>query len=170
MDNTETKVLVIVGSSKKWFEDFITADALLLEPYDICCVNKAILCIPCVTLEWPKYWYSYHDKIFKEIQKQYAIPVQLHSCQPYGDIVLDLSQHDRSGSSGLQAVKFALRYWKYDKIILCGIGLDKPYYDLFYKAWARSKKEILNKVKVMSGNLVKLLGTPDKGWINEPSN
>lgn len=80
------------------------------------------------------------------------------------------------GSSGLLGVTVALQLG-YDRIILCGVPLDKraahyddgkPWMDAprYRHAWTRRRKKMLGKVKSMSGWTQSILGAPDYSWIN----
>lgn len=82
---------------------------------------------------------------------------------------------DWSGSSGLFAVSVARRL-KFEKIILCGVPMDKdaghfkrqkPWHDVmqFTRAWERYQKEIAPYVRSMSGWTQKMFGNPSVEFI-----
>lgn len=81
------------------------------------------------------------------------------------------------GSSGLLAVTVALSLG-YNKVILCGVPLDKKachYFDTkpwmdaprYRHAWIAHRAEMEGKVKSMSGWTKLTLGEPDLEWINK---
>lgn len=81
------------------------------------------------------------------------------------------------GSSGLLAVTVAL-HLGYDKIILCGVPLDRQmrHYDsdeLWQEAhkyragWVKYLPDMQGKVKSFSGWTSRLLGTPTRDWLND---
>lgn len=165
-------ILLIVGSSKTWLEDLKNI-LEYVDDYDVCCINYAINKVPCILLEWPKYYYSYHLR-FRYYWEEGKVPVQLTSVQPHKNVLhcpLKKGQsNDWGGSSGLQAAKIALKYWGYKKVILCGIALDPPYDTIFYNAWCNSYNTLKEYVRSMSGKTRELLGSPDKEWINGEAN
>lgn len=81
------------------------------------------------------------------------------------------------GSSGLLAVTVAL-HLGYDKVILCGVPLDKlaAHYDddkpwpdgpRYRHAWTKHLTEMQGKVKSFSGWTSRLLGAPTREWLND---
>lgn len=92
-------------------------------------------------------------------------------------------QHVQSwdGSSGLLAVSVAIALG-YQKIILCGVPLDKkaghyfspdvPWMDgpRYRHAWIKHQEEMIPRVKSMSGWTQILLGAPTEEWINDQDN
>mgnify|MGYP001190250737 CR=1 FL=1 len=74
-----------------------------------------------------------------------------------------------SGSSSLLGATTAIRMG-YEKIILCGCPLDgsngkNQSYEDFRKGWERKEKELMGKVKSMSGWTKKFLGEPTTEWL-----
>lgn len=82
---------------------------------------------------------------------------------------------DRSGSSGLFALKVALVDLGFDKAVLCGVPMDaRPHFfdgkawDAcadHRKGWEQARPAILDRARSMSGWTAKLLGTPDTIWL-----
>lgn len=82
------------------------------------------------------------------------------------------------GSSGLLAITVAL-HLGYQKIILCGVPLDKkaghyfspdePWMDAprYRHAWIKHQDEMHGRVKSMSGWTQALLGAPTKEWLSK---
>jgi hypothetical protein len=81
------------------------------------------------------------------------------------------------GSSGLLAIRVALELG-YDKIILCGVPLDKkaahyddpnPWMDAprYRKAWTDNMSKMQGKVKSFSGWTHLKFGSPTQEWLNE---
>lgn len=81
------------------------------------------------------------------------------------------------GSSGLLAVSVAL-WLEYDKVILCGVPLDKqaahydddaPWMDAprYRAAWTKRLKILKGKVKSFNGWTSLILGEPTRAWIND---
>lgn len=85
------------------------------------------------------------------------------------------------GSSGLLAITVALALG-YQKIILCGVPLDKkaghyfspdvPWMDgpRYRHAWIKHKGDMDGRVKSMSGWTQALLGAPTKEWVQNAQN
>lgn len=80
-----------------------------------------------------------------------------------------------NGSSGLLAVQVALELG-YDRVILCGVPLDKTaeHYNYggkwmdaprYRSAWTKNLKAMQGKVKSPSGWTKRLLGEPNGEWI-----
>lgn len=160
-------ILLIIGSSKSWLDDLKNI-LEYVDEYDVCCINYSILKVPCILLEWPKYYYSYHLR-FRYYWEEGRVLVKLTSVQPHTNVhhcpLVKAGKDDWGGSSALQAVKIALQYWKYGKIILCGVALDPPYDKIFYNSWCKSFSYIRNNVRSMSGKTRELLGAPTKEWL-----
>jgi len=81
------------------------------------------------------------------------------------------------GSSGLLGITVAL-HLGYEKIILCGIPLDKKachYFDdgewmdapRYRSAWTRNLRAMKGKVKSFTGWTSLILGAPDEVWLND---
>lgn len=81
------------------------------------------------------------------------------------------------GSSGLLAVSVAL-HLGYERIILCGIPLDKkadhydypgPWMDAprYRRAWVKHLDDMKGKVKSFNGWTSLILGEPTEAWLNE---
>jgi hypothetical protein len=72
-----------------------------------------------------------------------------------------------SGSSALLACQAAIRVLKYAKIILCGCPLDDKKYQVFRLGWEHhnNRREVMGRVKSMSGWTRDHLGAPSKDWI-----
>ena len=90
----------------------------------------------------------------------------------------DLYQHVESwdGSSGLLAITVAL-HLGFDKIILCGVPLDKKaaHFDYpgdwldaprYRSAWLRRMGDMLGKVKSFSGWTHRKFGSPTQEWLD----
>ncbi len=81
-----------------------------------------------------------------------------------------------NGSSGLLAIQVALELG-YDKIILCGIPLDKKaeHYNYggdwmdaprYRGAWTKHLAELKGKAKSFNGYTARILGEPDAEWLH----
>lgn len=75
-----------------------------------------------------------------------------------------------SGSSALLGAQAAITILGYEKVILCGCPLEGRNgkgnaYDTFRKGWEANTKNVLGKVKSMSGWTAQLLGMPTEEWI-----
>lgn len=103
---------------------------------------------------------------------------------PNNDFLTPLSfRHVQSwdGSSGLLAITVALALG-YQKIILCGVPLDKkaghyfspdePWMDgpRYRHAWIKHKGDMEGRVKSMGGWTQSLLGAPTKEWVQNAQN
>jgi len=82
---------------------------------------------------------------------------------------------DRSGSSGLFALKVALVDLCFDKAVLCGVPMDAQSHFFDGKAWEacaehrkgweQAKAAINDRARSTSGWTAKLLGKPDTIWL-----
>lgn len=83
---------------------------------------------------------------------------------------------DRSGSSGLFALKVALIDLGYDRAILCGVPMDeagrhtndpRPWRaaTTYRAGWVQSLPAIANRARSMGGWTADLLGRPDAAWL-----
>lgn len=87
-----------------------------------------------------------------------------------------LPGQDRSGTSGLFAVKVALVDLAFDKAVLCGIPMNAqphffggPAWDGHgesWKAWPQALNFIKDRARSMSGRTAELLGEPTPDWIS----
>lgn len=92
---------------------------------------------------------------------------------PFIDRVTD----DWQGSSGLFAVKVALRDLGHDKVIAAGVPMTAtPHFfdtgrwaerNSFIEGWQSHASEIKPRVRSMSGWTRELLGAPSKQWLAE---
>jgi hypothetical protein len=82
-----------------------------------------------------------------------------------------------SGSSGLFAVKVAMEEFGYDRLVLCGIPMQREYgrldnkqmwagSRLFMRGWEEAMPHIKNSVRSMSGWTKALLGEPTPRWLD----
>lgn len=83
-------------------------------------------------------------------------------------------QH-KAGSSGMFCVRLALGRFGADKVILCGIPMDRRLHitggqeweawKYHRDGWHQAMPHINDKVRSMSGWTQKLLGAPDEEWL-----
>lgn len=83
----------------------------------------------------------------------------------------DLTEKLGSGSSGLFAAEVALCELRFDRVVLCGVPLDRaPHFfggpdwdqhDRFRRRWIKLPEEARNRMGSMSGWTRELLGGPD---------
>lgn len=83
---------------------------------------------------------------------------------------------DRSGSSGLFALKVALIDLGYDRAVLCGVPMTADQRHFFdakkwdgarshVEGWRQALPHIRDRARSMSGWTAELLGTPDEEWL-----
>lgn len=83
---------------------------------------------------------------------------------------------NRTGSSGLFAVKVALYDLQCDRAVCCGIPLERGQAHFFddkpwagshhhHRGWLEAKPEIKDRVRSMSGWTQELLGAPTADWV-----
>lgn len=87
-----------------------------------------------------------------------------------------LPGQDRSGTSGLFAVKVALVDLGFDKAVLCGIPMDEQAHFFgggpwrgggeSWKAWLKAYPFLKDRARSMSGRTSYMLGTPEPDWIS----
>jgi hypothetical protein len=84
---------------------------------------------------------------------------------------------DRSGSSGLFALKVALIDLGFDKAVLCGVPMTAEDAHFFEpqawrgaeghkKGWMQALPQIADRARSMSGFTRELLGAPDAAWLS----
>jgi hypothetical protein len=80
-----------------------------------------------------------------------------------------------TGSSSLFAVRYAIEKLKADKVVLCGVPMDRqPHFyggepwhgaDAMWPAWEAALPFMAGRVRSMSGRTRELLGAPTPSWL-----
>lgn len=181
-----TTALVLGGAATVW-ED--AKAALDLAPFDgVVSCNDITSVWPgpidaCVSLHassWPR-WISQRDRC--------GFPRPAHVLGHAGaaseriadGFVTGFVEHrfpgqDRSGSSGLFALKVALIDLGFDKAVLCGVPMTtegRHYFDAAQwrgaqahrKGWEQAMQHIMGRARSMSGWTAEHLGQPDAAWL-----
>ena len=167
---------IILGGGKTVLQEYEQAKKLC-KPDIIICVND----IGCEIKECD-IWATLHPEklgawISKRNDNGYKLPEKIVSFKrvEYVNTILDYrwTGSSGSGSSGLFAVKTALSLG-YNKIVLCGVPINKESHYFSSKAWSecdsfsgtwREQQGILKKyVRSMSGYTRNLLGYPDQAF------
>ena len=175
------KVALVLGGARCLYEDFDDAISIC-QPHTIIATNNAGHDFP---MELP-HWVTLHTEkmpAWMEIRKNYGFPpAQNYWTSNRKTIPIEhkgMYKHVTSwdGSSGLLAVTVAL-HLGYEKIILCGIPLEKamahyddnaPWMDAprYRAAWNRHMHKMQDKVKSFRGWTSVKLGVPTVGWVND---
>lgn len=146
-------------------------------PYDICAINRAVFKATGVSGLKPKYCYSYHEDFFKEANVMRT--VEWLSCyeESYTFCKEKLKEVDNinfyhipdtNGSSALNAVYVLINHFKYDKVVVCGVPLDKKgYEENFGPAWFSLDPYYKAKTRAMSGVTFRALSGPSTEWLLE---
>ena len=180
--------LIILGGSKSVWKDYLEANNLLNIPED-----AHIMCINDIATQFKRYPITHAVSLHKEIlravkpmrtAKSMMEYVHTHCHKPGADIENAWNMKNVGGTSGLFAMKISL-LMGYSKIILCGISLDGEghYFDpenanenrttkfndkVSITVWREFKEQSDgngDKVRVMSGRLTSIYGTPTKEWL-----
>lgn len=140
-------------------------------------------------LEWQgrlDAWVTLHpDRFARELAQRrgrgWALPdrTYAHADAPGVSHTLTYRWPDQktSGSSGLFALRIAIEEYGCDRIVLCGIPLDKEYGRLdlpgawrgataFKQGWEQALHRIKDKTRSMSGWTKQLLGEPTAQWLH----
>ena len=178
------KVALIVGCAPCW-EDDLNRFKTICSEFDVFAIG-----LDCPYKEEIKYFVTYHIEDIEAYKRKktgdYKIISHTNDFIKYSrerrkkpkwanttvDIVYP---HEKpSGSSSLLGAKAALFKLGYDKVVLVGCPMDvgnvenkKKSYTVFQKGWLYFKKDLIGKVKSMSGWTKDLLGEPTKEWIEE---
>lgn len=180
-----TKLALILGGSTRVWDDYYGAKIFCNQQYDcLLGINNVIGDIPekldiAVTLHPEKIqlWLA------KRKANSFLGPDKVVGHRLYYDYITHvvdyrwdttLKRHN-SGSSGLFAIKVALDFG-FDKIILCGVGLDhtqghyfndKPWDwgNTFRESWITYQDKFKDNVRSMSGWTQEFLGKPTLDWL-----
>lgn len=167
--------LLIVGGAPTVWDD-LEAWWEFEHPHDVCIVNFVGNVFPCDFL----HSFSYHPWAIDNFTKSTRHTVG-RGKGPNGFISWRL--RDTGGSSSLMAVRCALRYWGYKKVVVAGVpltndghwngmnGKDKyTYTETFLGKWKEFYGELKDKLRSMSGNTRDIYGPPTKEWLNDVNN
>lgn len=163
-------ILIVTGSAPCVLDDMDRA-MHLAPAADYCAVGlDAVDLCP-----WPiQYMATYHPKEITRIAARRSraggntnYRVISHKTADGVDIVIPFT--GPSGSSALLACQAAIRALNYEQIILCGCPLDDNKYQGFRSGWENKahRREVLGRVKSMSGWTRQLLGAPTGEWLND---
>ncbi len=153
-------VLLIVGKSPERWDDVERFWNMGVE-HDVCCINQTGIVYPCPF----RHWFSYHGAELVEQWGPQNPGAMLHTTGPPMSGIKRWRLKNTRGSSSLQAVRCALRFWGYKRVVVAGVALSGDYYDTFYKHWLEALPEISEDVRSMSGHTMRLLGEPTKEWL-----
>lgn len=178
MDRSK-KVAFVYGGANTLQDDIKAAEALC-EPDTIIACNNAGMDYPGVL----PHFCTLHTELvpeWLEMRRAKGLPDPLNFWTSNVKTIPEC--HDTlyhkvpswNGSSGLLCVTVAM-YLGYEKIILCGVPLDKQaaHYDddavwmdapRYRHAWVKHKEFMLGKVKSPSGWTRAILGEPTKEWV-----
>lgn len=171
--------LLILGGADNVWEDYKEAKNLLDKAdqnYDVAVINDMIHTFH----GHVDYFFSLHGEKASNWMKE-----RKQGNQDYYRVFhKDHSNSDEEiqdkwgGSSGLYAIQLGLLRFKYQKIIICGIPMDKRpnhfrdeeawrQYHKYQKGWFKAKKTIMDHVKSMSGWSQAFLGEPTVEWLTD---
>lgn len=183
---TAPRTALVLGSAKCLWEDVERA-------LDICEFDGVVAAKGAGEV-WPWHldaWVTLHpEKIRKSIdaRSRAGFPrcqrVFAHNCDAStrryitDPVPYKFDSQNNSGSSGLFAVKVALEHLGFDRVVLCGMPLDRGYgridgLDLwhgsnsFLKGFQEALPDMAGRVRSMSGVTRNLLGEPDYTWLTE---
>lgn len=175
MDN---RTVIVTGSAENLFVDMAILRENIIKPpeCDALCVNRSVLYYP----YFFQHWASLHHDLVRDLQwVKNKCNFKTHSNRPGPGIDRIWPMEAFNGDSGLFAVRVAVRLG-YEKIILCGLPLDKRRkiyqvkengnsFDCItnLQLWREmARDEFDGKVRSMSGNTREILGEPTKEWLN----
>lgn len=171
-------VALLLGCAETVWDDVKAAERLVGAPSTIIAVNDAGADYPSPV----DHWVSLHPEQFstwraRRVQQGYPMHGTLAWSRRNPEFVDCIMEHWGKGTSGLYAVTVA-RYLGFEKIILCGITIDKRphYHDGFLgrpwkeypkhrPGWEQNLKRIARSTRSMSGWTRDLLGAPTKEWL-----
>lgn len=183
---TAPRTALVLGSARCMWDD--VERALDLTEFDGVVAAKGVGEV------WPGHldaWVTLHpEKIRKSIDARsragyprclrvFAHKTDAHSRRYVTDPVpYKFDSQNNSGSSGLFAVKVALEHLGFDRVVLCGMPLDRSQGRLdgldlwhgsntFEKGFRESFPLIKDRVRSMSGVTKQLLGEPTVQWLTE---
>jgi len=171
-------IAFILGGAENVLDEYAEAKKLI-NPDVIICVND-------IGYDFEKcdIWTTLHPEnlkikgwISKRINNGFSLPEKIvaHKQADYVNNILGYKWKGSrgSGSGGLYAVKVALSLG-YNKIVLCGVPMNKkPHYfdkkawteyNVFVETWDEQKEVLKEFVRSMSGYTKELLGYPDKSF------
>lgn len=155
------RVLAVVGYSPERWDDLEAFWAYGV-PHDVCCINRTGLDFPCDF----DLWCSYHStELLEWAARRSDVTARLITTGRPNDGVMRFKMPDTGGSSTLQAVRVALRYLGYSKVVVCGASLYGNYGVEFLPAWKRHRDELSPLVRSMSGNTREVMGAPTQEWL-----
>jgi hypothetical protein len=173
------RVAFVLGGAKCLREEYDMA-CNLVEPDTIVATNNAGRDMPFVI----PHWVTLHTELMPlwiEQRRDAGLPdaeqfwTSNKKTIPAEHIGMYNHVESWDGSSGLLAIAVAL-HLGYEKIILCGVPLDKkqahydddrPWMDAprYRSAWTRNMDKMVGKVKSYSGWTYLKLGSPTRSWL-----
>lgn len=178
--------LVLGGASSVWAD--VEAALALGEFEGVVGCNDAGVSWPGVMDAWVSLHAS-HFRMWQERRRRLGLPPHKalighhhERGSPATDIEVDrlsvyrFPDQDRSGSSGLFALKVALEDLGFDRAVLCGIPMTAtPHFTdtvpwsaaaEHRKGWQQALPHIKDRARSMGGWTAELLGKPDAAWLS----